>query len=355
MQTHVLHLSKLSLAIFLASGLTACGGGGSAPSAPTLTPILTSSNYSSFATAYKDDIKNSITALFNAYHYNTGSAYVNSINNLVWTMAGNTSYTSQDAADVAVGLYSRFYNAANVSTNGNIKTGTFACTTGNIQETLIDTQATGGAWRVGDSLQLTFNNCTYGAQSASGVIKATVLAVTGTPEVNGAQAIYTAQIDYVNLSAASSGSYKANGSKTATVDTLNTMLSINGQMTNLYIYSNVNGVITEDTVSGSSVISTNGSTWSGVNTITSETGSITQNGTTIALSDTVQTSPSFSGTGSFLNNSQWSIYSPTSGAISVLINNQKLTLTNTGSGAFLTTVDLDNNGVTDYSTPNIYW
>ncbi len=36
------------------------------------------------------------------------------------------------------------------------------------------------------------------------------------------------------------------------------------------------------------------------------------------------------------------------------MNNQKLTLTTTGSGQFLTTVDLDNNGITDAST-TIYW
>lgn len=364
MHPNISRLSKLSLAIFLITNLSACGGGGSdtssAASTPTPSPLLTSSNYASVATSLKNSFK-SETDNYDAYHYlpSGSKTYVNSIMRLAYVTAGliTTTGTANDAsgsvtAASIAGYLIRQYagTAASTVTNGNTQTKTYTCGSGNISESVTDASGNGvSSAGVGDVSVITFNNCVYGAINANGSITLTTLSITGTPDVNNAQAILQARADYNNLVANSTGTYKINGSKTVTIDTLNHVLSDQTDYSNYYSYNSVNGSVEDSTTNGTSLFVSNGSTytWSA-----NQSGSGTANGASMQL--TVDTIPPMSGTVSFPSNGAWTINAPSSGAIAYTMNNQKLTLTTTGSGQFLTTVDLDNNGTTDAST-TISW
>lgn len=362
MPSKVVHLSRLSLASIIVGTLTACGGGGGGgeSSSATLTPLLTSTNYSAFATDLKNSFKSQADN-YDAYHYlPTGSStYVNSIMRLAYVSAGllNTTGTANDsggsvsAASIAGYLIQQYGGAvASTVTNGNIQTTTYNCSTGNIIQEAADVSGNGfGTTGAGDYSVLTFNNCTYGAINVNGSIVFTALSVTGTPDINNAQAILQARADYNNLVANSTGTYKMNGSKSITIDTLNHVLSHKTELNNYYTYESVNGSVEESTANGVSLFISNGSTYS-------YSVSQTRSGITagIDLKFAVDTIPPLSGTVSFPTNGAWYINAPSSGAIAYTINNQKLTLTTTGAGQFLTTVDLDNNGTTDAST-TITW
>ena len=360
MSCNLVHFSRLSLAGVMVGALTACGGGGGGSSSPALTPLLTSSNYASVATNLKNSLK-SATDNYDAYHYlpSGSSTYVNSIMRLAYVSAGlwNTTGTANDrsgsvsAASISGYLISRYgVTVASTVTNGNTQTRTYNCGSGNITEAVTDTSGNGfGAIGVGDYSVLTFNNCVYGAINANGSITLTALSVTGTPDINNAQAILQARADYNNLVANSTGTYKINGSKTITIDTLNHVLSHKTEYSNYSTYESVNGSVEESTTNGISLFTSNGSTYS---LSASQTGVANAYGITQQLA--VDTVPPLSGTVIFPSNGAWFVNAPSSGAIAYTINNQKLTLTTTGSGQFLTTIDLDNNGTTDAST-TITW
>jgi hypothetical protein len=366
MHPNISRLSKLSLAIFLITNLSACGGGGSDTSsaASTPSPLLTSSNYASVATSLKNSFKYE-TDNYDAYHYlpSGSKTYVNSIMRLAYVSAGliTTTGTANDAsgsvsaASIAGYLIGQYAGtAASTVTNGSTQIKTYTCGSGNISESVTDTSGNGfSAVGMGDFSVITFNNCVYGAINANGSIGLTALSVTGTPDVDNVQAILQARADYNNLVANSTGTYKINGSKTVTIDTLNHVLSDQTDYSNYYSYKSVNGnaeeSTEESTTNGTSLFVSNGSTytWSA-----NQSSSDTANGASMQL--TVDTIPPMSGTVSFPSNGAWTINAPSSGAVAYTMNNQKLTLTTTGSGQFLTTVDLDNNGTTDAST-TIYW
>lgn len=356
MSFNLVHFSRLSLASIIVVTLTACGGGGESSASPALTPLLTSSDYASVATAIKNSLK-SQTDNYDAYHYlpSGSSTYVNSIMRLAYVSSGlfNTTGTANDsggsvsAASIAGYLIQQYGGSvASTVTNGNTQTTTYNCSTGNITQVAADVSGNGfGTTGAGDYSALIFNNCTYGAINANGSITLTALSVTGTPDVNNAQAILQVRADYNNLVANSTGTYKINGSKTITVDTLNHVLSNKSDYSNYYTFESVNGSVEESTSNGINIFTSNGSTYS---YSASQTRSGISSG--ISLQLVVDTIPPLSGTVNFPSNGAWFVNAPTSGAIANAINNQKLTLTATGAGQFLTTVDLDNNGTTDAST-----
>ncbi len=216
------------------------------------------------------------------------------------TGTANDASGSVTAASIAGYLIRQYAGtAASTVTNGNTQTKTYTCGSGNISESTTDTSGNGfSSAGVGDVSVITFNNCVYGAINANGSITLTTLSITGTPDVNNAQAILQARADYNNLVANSTGTYKINGTKIITIDTLNHVLLDKTDFDNYYTYKSVNGKVSEATThKGSMTLSSNGSTYA-LSLLSSNTSFIDG----VSMQITTDTTPPLTGAVNFPSN-----------------------------------------------------